>query len=70
MGAEQSRTSNNASGVHETDFVVIGSGIGGMLQTRQQNLVARLICLAGSSLLDKLVQACVVLPCLHGMDTK
>ena len=31
MGAEQSRTPNNASGAHETDFVVIGSGIGGRL---------------------------------------
>ena len=37
MGAEQSRTSSNSPGVHETDFVVIGSGIGGMLQAKQLN---------------------------------
>ena len=39
MGAEQSRNPNNAADVHETDFVVIGSGIGGMLQTRQLSSV-------------------------------
>ena len=35
MGAEQSKIPSNASGVQETDFVVVGSGIGGMLQARQ-----------------------------------
>lgn len=32
MGADQSKPSDTAPNVHETDFVVIGSGIGGMLQ--------------------------------------
>ena len=67
MGAEQSRTPDNASSVQQTDFVVIGSGIGGML--KGQTALSALISLTSSSTCA-CVQACVVLLCLHGMDMK
>lgn len=47
MGAEQSRTPDNASSVQQTDFVVIGSGIGGML--KGQTALSAMISLTSSS---------------------
>lgn len=38
MGVHQSSIHDSTSASHETDFVVIGSGIGGMLQVKQLSL--------------------------------